>query len=152
MDIFQTNSKLYHSSKDILKVILFPAVLFLFLPASVVNAQVRNYQGETILPDYQERSVSKDSLLLNQTMASEDNESIDPDEYVVGPGDKIFISINGLQEIPINSRINHDGILYVPKVGGIIKNKTLTEAKAAILDAVNKYYKNVDVFISLISD
>ena len=148
MNIFQTNSKLYLSSKDIYK-FTFSVILFLFLSAPVIKSQVRNSRLETVLPNYQERSVSKDSLLLSQNMA-EDNESIDPDEYVVGPGDKIFISINGLEEIPINSRINHDGILYVPKVGGInLKNKTLTEAKAAILDAINKYYKNVDVFISL---
>ncbi|MFZ0456778.1 MAG: SLBB domain-containing protein [Ignavibacteriaceae bacterium] len=152
MNIFQSSSKLFFSSKDIRKIILFPVILFLFLFAPVIKSQVQNYQDAAALPDYQERTVSKDSLLLNQNMNSEDNESIDPDEYVVGPGDKFFISINGLEEIPINTRINHDGILFVPKVGGIdLKNKTLTEAKAEILDAIDKYYKNVDIFISLIN-
>ena len=106
-----------------------------------------------LLPNYKERFFKKDSLLANQEMlASEDNESVDPAEYIVGPGDKIFISINGLEEIPLTLRINHDGILYIPKVGGIeLTNTTLTEAKGKILDAINKYYKNVDVFISLIN-
>ncbi|MEJ2615771.1 MAG: SLBB domain-containing protein, partial [Ignavibacteriaceae bacterium] len=147
MKIFQKNLIFYLSSIDIHTITLL-SVVFLFLSA-LVKSQVRNYQEETILPNYRERSISKDSLLLNQNI-SEDNESIDPNEYIVGPGDKIFISINGLEEIPMNTRINHDGILYIPKVGGInLKNKTLTEAKAAILNAINKYYKNVDVFISL---
>ena len=150
MNLLQKNLKLYISSKDIHKVTLLSVILFLFLSTPGLKSQVRNYQDETVLPNYQERTVSKDSLLLNQAIPSEDNESIDPDEYVVGPGDKIFISINGLEEIPINTRINHDGVLYIPKVGGInLKNKTLTKAKSEILNAINKYYKNVDVFISL---
>lgn len=150
MNIFQKSLKLHFIYKSLDKITLFPVILFFFLSSSLIKSQIQNYSGETLLPNYQERAMSKDSLLLSQNMSSEDNESINPDEYIVGPGDKIFISINGLEEIPLNVRINHDGILYVPKVGGIdLKNKTLTEAKAKILDAINKYYKNVDVFISL---
>ena len=148
MKIIQTKLKLHLLFKNLNIITLFLAVLSFFITSSLVKAQIQNYPGGTILPDYQERNISRDSLLLNQT--AEDNESIDPDEYIVGPGDKFFVSINGLEEIPLNVRINHDGVLYIPKVGGIdLKNQTLTEAKGKILDAINKYYKNVDVFISL---
>ncbi len=109
--------------------------------------------GVHLLPTYRERILSTDSLLANQQMYNnEDNESVDPNEYIVGPGDKIFVSINGLEEIPLSLRINHDGILYIPKVGGVdLNNTNLTEAKRKILEAINKYYKNVDVFVSLIN-
>ena len=153
MNIIQTSSKLYRSLSDLRKINLLPVfLLIVIILIPIIKLRAQDYPTGTLLPNYKERSVSRDSLLLSQNMAAEDNESIDPNEYIVGPGDKIFISINGLEEIPLNVRINHDGILYVPKVGGIdLKNKTLTEAKAKIIDAINKYYKNVDVFISLIN-
>ena len=152
MNIFHKSLKLYFIYKHLDKITLFNVIFIILLSSVLLKSQTQNYSSGTLLPNYQERAMSKDSLLLNQKIPEEDNESIDPDEYIVGPGDKIFISINGLEEIPLNVRINHDGILYVPKVGGIeLKNKTLTEAKAKILEAINRYYKNVDVFISLIN-
>ncbi len=151
MNIIQTNLKSHFSFTNIGKITFLLVILFFLFSSQVIKSQIQNYPGERMLPHYKERYISRDSLLINQNM-TEDNESIDPDEYIVGPGDKIFISINGLEEIPLTVRINHDGILYIPKVGGIdLKNTTLTGAKTKILNAINKYYKNVDVFISLIN-
>jgi len=77
--------------------------------------------------------------------------SVDPDEYYVGPGDKLFISINGIEEIIFSLLINQEGAIYISKVGGIdLKNLTLTQAKDKIKIAINKYYKDVEVFISLV--
>jgi protein involved in polysaccharide export with SLBB domain len=76
--------------------------------------------------------------------------NVDPNEYIVGPGDKIFISIGGIEEIAINVIINQEGFLYLPKVGGVdLRKTTLQSAKDKITNAINKYYKNVDIFISL---
>lgn len=108
-----------------------------------------------IIPDYKDRdfAVSTDSLvaLMGKSIEVEATEgSINPDEYIVGPGDKIFVSINGIEEIPLNLIINQEGIMYIPKVGGIDLNAlTLKEAKQKIIKSVDAYYKNVDVFISL---
>ncbi len=149
MKIFQTNLNLHLSHNNLDKITFSLVILFFFFLSPFTKSQIQNYTGK-MLPNYKERTISSDSLFLKQNLTEEDNESIDPDEYVVGPGDKMFISINGLEEIPLTVRINHDGILYIPKVGGIdLKNTTLTNAKAKILDAINRYYKNVDVFISL---
>jgi protein involved in polysaccharide export with SLBB domain len=109
-----------------------------------------------ILPDYSERTFveSLDSL---RSMTSPDYFSvtategiINPDEFKVGPGDKIFISITGITETAHNLVINHEGWLYVPKVGGInLQNLSLAEAKSKISEEINRYYKNVRIFISL---
>ena len=107
------------------------------------------------IPDYNERTFAlfSDSLtaLTGKNIQMEATEgSVDPGEYIVGPGDKIFISINGIEEIPLELFINQEGILYIPKVGGIdLKGLTLTKAREKIKKSVFAYYKNVDVFVSL---
>jgi polysaccharide export outer membrane protein len=107
------------------------------------------------LPDYKERTFAlfSDSLALmaGKNLPLEATEgSVNPDEYIVGPGDKIFVSINGIEEIPLDLFINQEGILYIPKVGGVdLNGLTLREAKDKIRKSVYNYYKNVNVFISL---
>ena len=107
------------------------------------------------MPNYKERtfSIFSDSLarMAGKNLPLEATEgSVNPDEYIVGPGDKIFISINGIEEIPLDLFINQEGILYIPNVGGIdLNGLTLRQAKEKIKKSVDTYYKNVDVFISL---
>jgi polysaccharide export outer membrane protein len=102
------------------------------------------------IPDYEERSLALDTLFsqLDEIEATEGN--INPDEYLVGPGDKLFLSISGLEEITQNLLINQEGQIYIPKVGGIdLVNTTLSDAKTKIKSAINNYYKDVDIFITL---
>jgi polysaccharide biosynthesis/export protein len=104
-------------------------------------------------PNYKERTIANisDSIynFNNSLTATEGN--IDPEEYTVGPGDKLFISIGGIEEIALNITINQEGFLYIPKVGGIDLRKTsLKMCKEKITGAINKYYKNVEIFISLV--
>ncbi len=107
------------------------------------------------IPDYKERTFAlfSDSLssMAGKNLPMEATEgSVNPDEYIVGPGDEIFVSINGIEEIPLDLFINQEGILYIPKVGGIdLNGLTLRDAKSKIKKSVDVYYRNVDVFISL---
>lgn len=125
------------------------SLLLIFLLFKNLSAQ--------IIPDYKERSFAgfSDSLLFNEQLrgikmdATEG--SIDPAEYIVGPGDKLFISITGVEEISFTLAVNQEGVLYIPKVGGVdLKDQTLAAAKKDIENFINKYYRNVDVFISLV--
>jgi polysaccharide biosynthesis/export protein len=76
---------------------------------------------------------------------------VNPEEYRVGPGDKIFISISGVKEISNTFSIDQEGWLYIPRIGGVDLRKTsLKAAKEKISDAILRYYKNVDIFISLV--
>ncbi len=111
------------------------------------------------LPNYPERTFQggKDSLKIKPgdvkdlyTMEATEG-SIDPDEYYVGPGDKIFISISGVLEVVHNLVIDQEGWLYIPTVGAIdLKNLTLTEAREKTINKLYKDYKNVEIFISLV--
>lgn len=120
-------------------------IIFCFaLLSSLVYAQVT--------PDYRERSIlrSKDAAndYINQYTASEG--VINPDEYKIGPGDKLFISIRGLEEIQFQQIVNFEGLLYLPRMGTVdLNNMLLKDAKAGIEKLIRKYYKDVEIFISL---
>ena len=105
-----------------------------------------------IIPNYKERSfaISSDSVLTQNYLLGASEGSVDPKEYIVGPGDKIFVSISGMRDIALDLTINQEGYLFIPKVGGVdLKNTNLIDAKNKIIAAVNNFYKNVDVFVSL---
>ena len=103
------------------------------------------------LPNYPER-LFQDSL--NQFTPTElvaTDGVIDPQEYRVGPGDKLFISISGVKEISNFINIDQEGWIYIPRVGGVdLSNSTLANAKTKIKDSILKYFKDVDIFISLV--
>ncbi len=103
------------------------------------------------LPNYPERffqdSLSQD---LSVPMIATDG-IIDPNEYRVGPGDKLFISISGVMEVSSYLIIDQEGWLYIPRVGGInLQNSSLADAKTKINETILLYYKNVDIFVSLV--
>lgn len=76
---------------------------------------------------------------------------IDPDQYFVGPGDSLLILIKGMDELAWKVRVSHEGTIYIPKVGELnIKSNSLSEAKKKIESSISYFYKNVQIFISLI--
>ena len=125
--------------------ILLYLPLFLILFSGLQIAQTN--------PDYKERQFQsfRDSIKISRT-ADIGEATIDPDQYKVGPGENIFISISGIEETNFNLFINIENYLFIPKVGGInLKGLTLTQAKEKIKSTLEKYYRNVDIFISLAS-
>lgn len=100
-------------------------------------------------PDYKERTFDISDTLFQYITATEGR--VDADTYLLGPGDKVFISVSGLEEVVFNLVIDQEGNLYIPKVGGIdLKSSTLSDGRTKIISALNKYYKNVDVFVTLL--
>ncbi|MCZ6701422.1 MAG: polysaccharide biosynthesis/export family protein, partial [Ignavibacteria bacterium] len=77
--------------------------------------------------------------------------SVDVNEYFVGPGDNIFLSISGVRVLAYNLIIDQEGWIYLPQVGGIdLNNLTLAQAKNKLVETINLYYKDVQIFISLV--
>jgi polysaccharide biosynthesis/export protein len=105
------------------------------------------------LPNYPERFVQDTTDLQSAMNVSRiaTEGIIDPEEYKVGPGDKVFVSISGVAEIASTFIIDQEGWLYIPRVGGIdLRNTYLKDAKIKISDAILRYFKDVDIFISLV--
>lgn len=75
---------------------------------------------------------------------------IDPEEYVVGPGDEFMLYLWGQLDQGQLLRVNPEGRLLVPYVGPIeVADKTLAEAKEEIVRRVKMRYDKVDVSIEL---
>lgn len=130
-------------------------ILFSFTAALIINHSTTVYPQD--LPNYPERSFQTpiDSLSYGIKTGFYDIEAtegyINPDEYFIGPGDKIFVSISGVREIVHHLVVNQEGWLYIPDVGGInLRNNSLAKTKEEITSAINRYYKDVKIFISLV--
>lgn len=75
---------------------------------------------------------------------------IDPETYIVGPGDQFVLIINASDPIQFNISISPDGKLLLPTVGIIpVRNKTLAEVEQMVQEAVKKVYKVAPVAFSL---
>lgn len=76
---------------------------------------------------------------------------IDPNEYVVGPGDMLQINISGGVTRSWDTMILPEGTLYVPSVGSImVIGMTLVEARRAVLQRISKEYLGVSIDLRLL--
>ncbi|MFH1196538.1 MAG: SLBB domain-containing protein [bacterium] len=108
------------------------------------------------IPDYSDRnSIFNLDSLNNSNLRSDfltaTEGFLDPSEYFVGPGDKLIINIRGVLESEYPLIIDHEGKILLPKIGMVdLKNLNLAAAKEKIIKTVLKYFKDVEVNISLI--
>jgi protein involved in polysaccharide export with SLBB domain len=134
------------SGKIFYQLIIF--VLAVFLANNFAQQELPNYPERTFQTERDSFKIKPDKNFY--TIEATEG-SINPDEYHVGPGDKIFISISGVLEVLHNLVIDQEGWLYIPKAGAIdLKNSTLTKAREKIINELGNYYKNVEIFISLV--
>lgn len=125
-------------------------VLILF----VIGIQVINAQS---IPNYSEREyfVKKDSLnsiqKINSLSATASEGWLNDEEYFIGPGDKLLISVTGVNNFSHTLTIDHEGFLIIPRVGLIdLRDRTLRETKESIKEALLKIFRDVDIQISLL--
>lgn len=75
---------------------------------------------------------------------------IDPDEYIVGPEDKFIISVLLAKTLEYPAKVSPEGWIMLQEAGAVdVKGKTLTQAKALILQQIKKYFNTDNVFILL---
>ncbi len=75
---------------------------------------------------------------------------IDPEEYIIGPGDELTIFFYGGYSREERLKITPEGTVLVPEFGQIeLGQISLAEAKRQIMDALSKRYTNVEISITL---
>jgi len=76
---------------------------------------------------------------------------IDPNEYVVGPGDLLGINIGHEISSMFEVQITPEGKLLIPALNPVdVQGLTLTQAKEKISEAMKAKYLNRDITVSLI--
>lgn len=115
-------------------------------------------------PDYSERSLLTPKNTVKQEekpvenmperntfsgMATEGR--VDDNEYLVGPGDRFFITITGVSELNFEAVVNLEGEIFIPRVGITeADGKTLHKVKDEIRKKIAQVYRNVDMSVSLV--
>lgn len=75
---------------------------------------------------------------------------VDPETYIVGPGDRFLISFYGAAYEPVEIEILPEGIVAIPEVGAVkLGQVTLTEAKRLIAEKIATRYRGSEIGISL---
>lgn len=77
-------------------------------------------------------------------------QAVNPDQYVVGPGDLLLIGIWGNLPITFTQPVLADGGIAIPKVGVFnVQGQTLTACQELLAEKVAKYYKFDDFTVNL---
>ncbi|UCE17740.1 MAG: SLBB domain-containing protein [Gemmatimonadota bacterium] len=134
---------------------LWVAVLFLLHTLTLCEAQSQQGVTETVKIDsLKEEWKSKMQLQLMEEIALEG--IIDPEQYVLGPGDEVIINIWGDVSagfeflIPPRSAVTPEGKILIPTIGDIsVGDQTLAQASKAIAREVKKKFRNVTVTVNL---
>lgn len=76
---------------------------------------------------------------------------IDPNEYVVGPGDMLQVNLSGGVTRTWDATITPEGTLYVPSAGSIaLTGLTLVQAREAVLRRISSEYRSIAVDLRLL--
>jgi len=76
--------------------------------------------------------------------------AIDPDEYVLGPYDRLLVNVIGTESRTFSMVVLPEGDVFIPSVGSIrADGLTLTEFRASLSREVDRYFKNVRVYCYL---
>jgi protein involved in polysaccharide export with SLBB domain len=117
-------------------------VLLILISNCVFSQGIANY--------FERKLFLNDSIIVDVPSVIASEGVIEPEDYLVGPGDVLFISIRGIEEFVFKPAVNFEGSIYIPKIGGIdLSNLTLLDAKKKITQEIFKNYKNVQIYISL---
>ena len=75
---------------------------------------------------------------------------INPEEYIVGPGDVFAIYIWGQEENLFEAMVLPEGNIIIPSIGSfMVNNRTLTSAKEIIIEKTKVYYPSADISVLL---
>lgn len=114
--------------------IVFLLIFFCCFP---VSGQIALHDTLNIVP-----SEIADQLVLDQ--------KIDPEQYVLGTGDKLLIFAKSIEPLTATTQILPDGTIFLPDIGVIsIGNETLANARTKIASHIRRYVRATEVQVSL---
>ena len=93
-----------------------------------------------------------DNLKVNEILSLEKKDPSKKEEYILGPGDVIYIDIVNVGELSGAFEIGPTGELYLPRLREIqVEGYTIDELRKRLTKKYTKYLKNPEIFIRPIS-
>ena len=91
------------------------------------------------------RRIYGQDIFSSRTLSFEPNQNLaTPEDYVLGPGDEVFIDIWGMSEASINQEITPEGRILVPQVGPVqLAGLTVKQARGKVKSALSKIYSSL---------
>lgn len=75
---------------------------------------------------------------------------IDQQSYIIGPGDKFLIDVQGVTSLSNITSVNFEGYIKIEQAGLIlVGGKSLYEAKEIIIKEMKNFYNNVKISVTL---
>jgi protein involved in polysaccharide export with SLBB domain len=78
------------------------------------------------------------------------DEPVDPDRYILGPGDVLELHFWGIENFRLRVTTDLEGRAFIPKVGYLVlRGKSLTEAQGMLKDSVARYFPKLGFGVNL---
>ena len=128
----------------------FLIIIFLVAFSGTLLAQIENYEIsgaktgsiDTVAQQTSQKIVSESIGLLEK--------EIDPEKYILGPGDILSISIIAAKTKEWEIMISPDGRIMIPDAGVVnLKGLTLSQGEQLIKEKLKKTFKTDEIFIVL---
>ncbi|MBN1543336.1 SLBB domain-containing protein [candidate division KSB1 bacterium] len=120
--------------------------VFLLLLATAVNAQIPAALSQ--LADLKNASAQREMSSPAQSPALE--RPVDPNEYVLGPGDRLQIWVAGRSDQDISVVISPEGTILIPSVGLIqLAELTLEAGRQRIFEQLSRVFRTDRIYVTL---
>ena len=125
-------------------------IAILFLSYISALAQVENYEYSAAKPGIIDTmAVQTSQKMVNKAEGLLEKE-IDPEKYLLGPGDVFKISVITSKTKRYNLAISPAGKIMIPDVGIVdLKGKTLAEGEKAIVNKMRRIFRTDNIFVIL---
>ncbi len=124
--------------------------LALTIPASAQIAPNRVSSLSTTPDDPQEELRKAMLTQVGQSGFLALEGAVDPNEYLIGPGDVFRLMIGGLTPVEIPLTVSASGVLPLPEAGALdVGGKTLAEVVRSAMELLESRYANAPVSLSL---
>ena len=138
----------------------FTRALALFLCAqpalwmsNVALAQVVEGQaaGSRAAPQPFDQQRTQDRVVQQQAPSQPVDEPLDPERYILGPGDVLELRFWGIENFRLRVTVDLEGRAFVAKVGYLtLKGKTLAEAQQMMRASVARFFPKLDFGLTLV--
>lgn len=121
-------------------------IMLVWATSSLIFGQVFDYKIDTDITstDVMALQSIEESVLLE--------EKINPDEYIVGPGDELVVNILSIESVTLPLIVSPIGDVLIPSVGIVtVDGMTLAKVFEEIVQACKDHYPNAQIVCTMVN-